>query len=208
MQGLLHMGKGLMTLSLQYSDRLLSSPAALAGILAVLHACLDFKGTLLGKFHYLLYLLAPAMQPRMLVTLDKYVVLSCIFCRQVTECCAFRDMKPLPVSVRVGQAVDVVGQAGRPKTITGFATHTTPVLLAYEQVWIFELHCHLLTLNRSITESWACNGSIYSAHLHSGRICYIEGESKLQTWSLEDAEKGSIFLLKTKFDRFFDPCGK
>ncbi len=62
-----------MTLSLQYSDRLLSSPASLAGILAVLHACLDFKGTLLGKFHYLLYLLAPAMQPRMLVTLDKYV---------------------------------------------------------------------------------------------------------------------------------------
>ena len=40
----------------------------------------------------------------------------------------------MPVSVRVGQAVDVVGQAGRPKTITGFATHTTPVLLAYEQV--------------------------------------------------------------------------
>ena len=31
--------------------------------------------------------------------------------------------------VRVGQAVDVVGQAGKPKTITGFQTHTTPVLL-------------------------------------------------------------------------------
>ena len=36
----------------------------------------------------------------------------------------------LPVPVRVGQAVDVVAQAGRPKTITGFQTHTTPVLLA------------------------------------------------------------------------------
>ena len=35
----------------------------------------------------------------------------------------------LPVSVRVGQAVETVGQAGRPKTITGFQTHTTPVLL-------------------------------------------------------------------------------
>ena len=32
--------------------------------------------------------------------------------------------------MRVGQAVDVVGQAGRPKTITGFQTHTTPVLLS------------------------------------------------------------------------------
>ncbi len=29
------------------------------------------------------------------------------------------------------QAVDVVGQAGKPKAITGFQTHTTPVLLAY-----------------------------------------------------------------------------
>ena len=37
--------------------------------------------------------------------------------------------KPLAVSVRVGQAVDTVGQAGKPKTITGFQTHTTPVLL-------------------------------------------------------------------------------
>ena len=25
----------------------------------------------------------------------------------------------------------MVGQAGKPKTITGFQTHTTPVLLAY-----------------------------------------------------------------------------
>jgi hypothetical protein len=39
--------------------------------------------------------------------------------------------KPVTVTVRVGQAVDVVGQAGRPKTITGFQTHTTPVLLGH-----------------------------------------------------------------------------
>lgn len=97
------------------------------------------------------------MQPRMLVTFDE-------------------ELRPLPVSVRVGQvkcwvdggegaqavlqnfseagsmssglllfspsgvpsahflilqAVDVVGQAGKPKTITGFQTHTTPVLLAH-----------------------------------------------------------------------------
>lgn len=82
--------------------------------MAVMHACLDLKNIILGKYHYLLFLIAPAMQPRMLVTLDQ-------------------DLKPLPVSVRVGQAVDVVGQAGKPKTITGFATHTTPVLLAYDQ---------------------------------------------------------------------------
>jgi 26S proteasome regulatory subunit N1 len=43
------------------------------------------------------------------------------------------NLKPLQTTVRVGQAVDVVGQAGRPKTITGFQTHTTPVLLAYTE---------------------------------------------------------------------------
>lgn len=42
-----------------------------------------------------------------------------------------QDLKPLPVSVRVGTAVDTVGLAGKPKTITGFQTHTTPVLLAH-----------------------------------------------------------------------------
>ena len=35
--------------------------------------------------------------------------------------------------MRVGQAVDTVGQAGAPKTITGFQTHTTPVLLNHNE---------------------------------------------------------------------------
>ena len=38
-------------------------------------------------------------------------------------------LQNVSVPVRVGKAVDTVGQAGRPKTITGFQTHTTPVLL-------------------------------------------------------------------------------
>lgn len=41
------------------------------------------------------------------------------------------ELNALAVPVRVGLAVDVVGQAGKPKTITGFQTHTTPVLLAF-----------------------------------------------------------------------------
>jgi 26S proteasome regulatory subunit N1 len=40
------------------------------------------------------------------------------------------ELNPLPVSVRVGQAVDTVGLAGKPRSITGFQTHTTPVLLS------------------------------------------------------------------------------
>ena len=65
---------------------------ALAGILAVLHSCLDLKATIGGsQYHNILYFLTPAMKPRMLMTVDK-------------------DMNLLPVSVRVGQAVDVVAQ--------------------------------------------------------------------------------------------------
>jgi 26S proteasome regulatory subunit N1 len=38
-------------------------------------------------------------------------------------------LDPMPLNLRVGQAVDVVGQAGKPKKITGFQTHTSPVLI-------------------------------------------------------------------------------
>ncbi|XP_057953609.1 26S proteasome non-ATPase regulatory subunit 2 homolog A-like [Malania oleifera] len=110
-QGLVHLGKGLLTLSPYHLDRFLLSPMALAGIITLLHACLDLKTIILGKYHYVLYFLVLAMQPRMLMTVDE-------------------NLRPISVPVRVGQAVDVVGQAGRPKTITGFQTHSTPVLLA------------------------------------------------------------------------------
>eukprot|EP00939_MAST-03C_sp_MAST-3C-sp1_P002237 g2237.t1 len=110
-QGLLHMGKGLVTLNPFHSDGLLLSNARLVGVLIVLHSAFNMKQTILGNLHYLLYALAPSIAPRMLVTLDE-------------------SGEMLPIKVRVGQAVDVVGQAGQPRRITGFQTHTTPVLLA------------------------------------------------------------------------------
>lgn len=138
-QGLTHLGKGTLSLSPYHSDRQLMCPVAVAGLLATLVSFLDVKNSMyflqfiyikyriftpiiiffchclitviLGRSHYLLYTLATAMQPRMLVTFDE-------------------DLNQLQVPVRVGIAVDVVGQAGKPKTITGFQTHTTPVLLA------------------------------------------------------------------------------
>lgn len=111
-QGLTHLGKGTLTLCPYHSDRQLLSPVALAGLLATLVGFLDVKNIILGRSHYLLFTLAAAMQPRMLVTFDE-------------------ELNPLAVPVRVGMAVDIVGQAGKPKTITGFQTHTTPVLLAF-----------------------------------------------------------------------------
>jgi 26S proteasome regulatory subunit N1 len=60
----------------------------------------------------MLFWLVMAMQPRFMMTLDE-------------------NLEMLPVTVRVGQAVDVVGQAGKPRTISGFQTHLSPVRLGH-----------------------------------------------------------------------------
>jgi len=109
-QGLLHMGKGLITLTPFHADKQLSSPVALCGLFATALCSLDFAATIHGKYAHFLYFLATAMAPR--------------FCATVTEL-----GEVCPVEVRVGQAVETVGQAGKPKTITGFQTHSTPVLV-------------------------------------------------------------------------------
>ena len=111
-QGLLHMGKGTLSLSPYHTDRGICSRVAAAGLLTVMVAMIDSKSFICGDSHYLLYFLVTAIYPRFLVTLDE-------------------DLKPVKVNVRVGQAVDVVGQAGRPKTITGWQTQSTPVLLSF-----------------------------------------------------------------------------
>lgn len=111
-QGLLHMGKGTLSVNPFHTDRQVLSRVAAAGLLTVLVSLIDAKQFILGDSSYLLYFMVTAMAPRFLITLDE-------------------DLKPLTVNVRVGQAVDIVGQAGRPKTITGWQTQSTPVLLAY-----------------------------------------------------------------------------
>ena len=111
-QGLLHLGKGLMTLDPYQSERFLLSPVALGGIITVLHTMLDSDNLIHEHSHYLLLYLALATYPRMLVTVDE-------------------NLEGVATQVRVGTAVDVVGQAGQPRSITGFQTHTTPVLLSY-----------------------------------------------------------------------------
>lgn len=111
-QGLVHMGKGTLTINPFNTDRQILSRVSLAGLLTVSVAMMDPKLFILSSSHSLLYFLSNAIRPRMLVTLDE-------------------NLQPLRVNVRVGQAVDVVGQAGKPKTITGWVTHSTPVLLGY-----------------------------------------------------------------------------
>lgn len=116
-QGILHLGKGTLTLNPFNTERSILSKASLASLLTIAVALLDPKDFILNDSytevsHQLLYFLTPAIQPRMLVTVDE-------------------NLEPIKVNVRVGQAVDVVGQAGKPKTITGWVTQSTPVLLNY-----------------------------------------------------------------------------
>ncbi|RCK64106.1 26S proteasome regulatory subunit RPN1 [Candida viswanathii] len=116
-QGILHLGKGTLTLTPYNSERTILSKVSLASLLTIAIALLDPRSFILNDSntettHQLLYYLTPAVKPRMLVTVDE-------------------ELKPIKVNVRVGQAVDVVGQAGKPKTITGWVTQSTPVLLNY-----------------------------------------------------------------------------
>lgn len=84
--------KGLSLSSSALLNTVASAGVAVAGILAVLHCCLDLKATIGGRHPAALFYLAAAMRPRMLMTVDEAGDL-------------------LAVPVRVGQAVDVVAQA-------------------------------------------------------------------------------------------------
>jgi 26S proteasome regulatory subunit N1 len=109
-QGLTHLGKGTQTLNPFTTEGKILSKTTLASLLTVAIAFSDPNFIL--EHHYFLFFLNSAARPRVLVTVDE-------------------DLNELPVTVRVGKAVDVVGQAGKPKTITGWVTQTTPVLLGY-----------------------------------------------------------------------------
>ncbi|KRX97171.1 26S proteasome non-ATPase regulatory subunit 2, partial [Trichinella pseudospiralis] len=140
-QGLTHLGKGTMTLNPFHSERQLLSPSALGGLFATCFFFLDprhsnllffllntnsficlyiFSTAILSKQHFLLYCLVPAMNPRMLITFTP---------KDPND--PSSPLEQCNVNVRVGQGVDVVGQAGKPKTITGFQTYNTPILLAH-----------------------------------------------------------------------------
>lgn len=116
-QGILHLGKGTLTLTPFNIERTIISKVSLASLLTIAVLLLNPKDFILSDStvettHQLLYYLTPAVKPRMLITVDE-------------------SLNPIKVNVRVGQAVDVVGQAGKPKTITGWVTQSTPVLLNY-----------------------------------------------------------------------------
>ena len=110
-QGLLHLGKGLITLDPVYSHKLLINNRALAGILITLCSFTETEGLICGKYQFLLYSLALAMKPKLVITVDK-------------------NLKPVDdVQLMIGQAIDIVGQTGNPRTISGFQIHTSPAVI-------------------------------------------------------------------------------
>lgn len=110
-QGLLHLGKGLLTLNPMYSHNLLLNKVGMAGILISLFALTEAEALTCGKHQFLIYSLALAMQPRMVMCVDE-------------------KLEPKKVQVMIGQSVDIVGQTGNPRTITGFQVHDSPALMA------------------------------------------------------------------------------
>jgi 26S proteasome regulatory subunit N1 len=65
-QGLLYMGKGMLSIQPYYSERFLVSKVGMAGLVTFLVSLLDINATLLGKYHYFIYFLSLSMYPKFL----------------------------------------------------------------------------------------------------------------------------------------------
>ena len=109
-QGLLYMGKGLLTLDPVYSHKLLLNARGIAGVLITIFSFTETEALICGKHQFLLYSLALAMKPKYVMTVDE-------------------NLKPKDVQLMIGQAVDIVGQTGNPRTISGFQIHTSPAVI-------------------------------------------------------------------------------
>lgn len=109
-QGILHASRGLYTLHPLSHYRTLMDCASMSSLLTYLVCLGDSEDMLFSRYPYLHYLAMCAMTPRYLSTVDS-------------------SGTPVKVMVRLGTAVDTVGLAGTPKTISAFQTHSTPVLV-------------------------------------------------------------------------------
>ncbi|OTF81024.1 hypothetical protein BLA29_006269 [Euroglyphus maynei] len=112
-QGLLYMGKGLLTLSPQMEMLKLLRQSSLASIMAIMFRLfVDPVNDLIQQHHYYLLFIAGSIRPKFLVTMDT-------------------KMNSISVPVRVGQSLDTIGVAGwKPQSVTAASgIFQTPVLL-------------------------------------------------------------------------------
>ena len=69
-QGLVNAGKGLVTASPFYSNRLLYSKVAMGGLFIIANGMLDTENVFVKKFNYTIYYLICSIYPRMLFTVN------------------------------------------------------------------------------------------------------------------------------------------
>lgn len=141
------LGKGLLTLSPYRADGQILYLPALGALLPVIISLIDIETPLLNGLDYLLYTITPAIVPRTLTLLapteslhsntspsssttsssskNNTINLSSVLTADGPE--IIPGFSFVRANVRVGQSVETVGQAGKPRTITGFQTHQSPV---------------------------------------------------------------------------------
>lgn len=77
-QGLLYMGKGMLSVQPYYSERFLMSKVGMSGLVIFLTSLLDIHTTILGKYHYFIYFLSLAMYPKSLFVVPMFLFSSMI----------------------------------------------------------------------------------------------------------------------------------
>lgn len=78
-----------------HSDNFIYNPVSTSTLLVTLISSMDFKTLLLDRYSFLLYVLAPGIVPKYVITVDE-------------------DLNSIPIEVRVGQTVKLmVFQLGR-----------------------------------------------------------------------------------------------
>jgi len=108
---LLYAGKGLLTLSQYLQEGFLTNKVGMAGLLIVFTLMTNIEEFVVKNNHYMLSYLSLAFNSKYLFVLDE-------------------NLKEMDINLRVGQALDVVGQVGKPRQVTGFQTHTAPVIVS------------------------------------------------------------------------------
>lgn len=110
-QGLLHMGKGTMTLSPFAFNKKKLLEKNFVGLLASVFMLMDPESSpMLSKYMYLNYFFIQASSLKQVVTLDE-------------------EMNYTKTQLRIGEPVNNVGVVGRPRKISSVQTHNSPIIL-------------------------------------------------------------------------------
>ena len=109
-RGLLGLGKGTLCLNALRYDKKLISKTSVGSFLIIAFACLDNRSILFGKLNHLINYLAPAIHPRMVLTLDE------------------ETLEPVTVCAQIGKPKDILDQVGEIKLISSYNSFNTPLI--------------------------------------------------------------------------------